>query len=168
MYFFFFLLLAPHGAWGLHSLPPTNSVPSGHFSLTPCETHCLNLFLDFSLKYSLIIILTTWALLAVSHMILTFHVPILTEFFAFRKGGDDEFWLRLFWSFRLSVALVIGYRLLPWTLDSRFCVFVSVTISWFFTRYQHKGGLLWISTQICQKIWSFFWILNFFILDFLS
>ena len=44
----FFLLFAPHGAWGLHSQPPTNSVQSGHFRLTPRETHCLNIFLDCS------------------------------------------------------------------------------------------------------------------------
>ena len=79
-----------------------------------------------------LIILTTWALLAVSHMVLAFHVPIRTEFFAFRKRSDDEFGLRPSWSFRLSVALVIGYRLLSWTLYCRFCVLVSVK-SWFFT-----------------------------------
>ena len=44
----FFLLLAPRGTWGLHSLPPTNSVQSDHFSLASCGTHCLNLFLDCS------------------------------------------------------------------------------------------------------------------------
>ena len=31
--------------------------------------------------------LATWALLAVSHMVLTFHDPIRTEFLAFRKGA---------------------------------------------------------------------------------
>ena len=47
-FFFFFLLLAPHGATGIHSMPSTGSVQSCHFFVTPCETHCLNLFLDCS------------------------------------------------------------------------------------------------------------------------
>ena len=47
-YEIFFLLLAPRGAWGLCSLPPTNSDQSDHFSLASCETHWLNLFLDCS------------------------------------------------------------------------------------------------------------------------
>ena len=46
--------------------------------------------------------------------------------------GDDEFGLRPFWHIRLSVAFFIGYRLLPWILDSWFLVSVSVTC-WFLT-----------------------------------
>ena len=43
----FFLLFAPRGACGLHSLPSTNSVQSDHLSLAQCKTHCLILFSTF-------------------------------------------------------------------------------------------------------------------------
>ena len=75
----------------------------------------------------MMMILTTCALMAVSHMVLTFYVSIKTEFFTFRKRGDDKFGLRVSWSFKISVALVIGYGLLPKTLDFWYCVSVSVT-----------------------------------------
>ena len=54
----------------------------------------------------------------------------LDRIFRIQEGGDNEFGMRPSWYIRLSVSFVIGYRLLPWTLDSWFHVSVSGTC-WF-------------------------------------
>ena len=99
---FFFLLLALHGAYGIYSLPPTDSVQCDNFFLILCKTRCINLFLNCSSLGGF------WSALLYSNLGLSLGSKETSSEYV-RDPGDDAFEFLselariLFWCLNLNL-----------------------------------------------------------------